>query len=69
MKKITLICLIALICLIIPPFSVLAEETDANISEEDVTEKIKERLEEVVDKGLEKVKGVMEEEEKSKLYA
>jgi len=46
-----------------------AEATDANISEEDVKDKIKERLEEVVDKGLATVKGVMEEEKKSKLYA
>lgn len=67
MKKIIIISLISLISLITVPFSVIA--VDSNISEDDIKEKIKERLEEVVDKGLEKVKGVMEEEKKSKLYA
>lgn len=46
-----------------------AVEEESPISDDDVKEKIKERLEEVVDKGLDKVKGVMEDEEKNKLYA
>jgi len=58
-----------LLILLLSVSPILAEEADSKISEEDVKEKIKERLEEVVDKGLEKVKGVMEEEKKSKLYA
>lgn len=47
-------------------FPTSAEET---VSEEEVKEKIKERLEKVVDEGLDKVKGIIEEEKAKKIYA
>lgn len=43
--------------------------TESAISEEEVKEKIKERLEKVVNEGLDKIKGVIKEKKTEKIYA
>lgn len=45
------------------------EATNSAVSEDEVKEKIKERLEETVREGLEKIKGVITQEKENQLYA
>lgn len=49
--------------------SLAAESTSSAVSDEEVKDKIKEKLEEVVEKGLDKVKGLVTEEVENRLFA
>lgn len=68
-KIIGLIFSLFLITIKITAPSFALEATSSAVSDSEVKEKIKERLEKVVETGIEKVKGIIDQENKNKLYA
>ncbi|MFC1711267.1 hypothetical protein ACFLZ1_01640 [Patescibacteria group bacterium] len=67
-KIIKTLLLIFLTLAVFKPLVIAQEATDSAISDDDVKEKIKEKLEEVIDKSLDDVKGAIEERIIKKYY-
>lgn len=65
--KLSIVSLTLFLIAFSPSYAV--EATGSAVSDDDVKEKIKERLEKVVETGLDKVKGIIDQENKDKLFA